>query len=414
MKLRLLTICIAMTSFAVHGTNMKAPIGLPTAKTLPKGVRNVNFKGVIAGASEKFNGAGMQRPLADPMFQQITFGDLILGKKNPVDKAGIEAKMLAIGATEDTVVGQTIGQVNAKPTVSVPIFAIGITNKWTAAIAVPIMKYSLNVDSGVIQNEKMYNSLRARMIADGLSAEVEELDRKFAAPLDAKIEDYGYKPLANEKATKLGDIALVNKYKIWEDSHNALTLTGIVILPTGKELDPDKIVDIAGGDGQTDLGFGVNHDYYFAKYFTFSSGMTYINQLADTVERRVPEQRKSTVSEEKDTNIDRDLGDILQAQVATGVNYRGYSLGFGYSIGYKQGDSYEGSQYEAHRYDWLSKDSIQNLQTFTAKIGYDTITLFKEKKFAAPLAISLTHTRPLEGKNIVKDPLTVLDFSMFF
>lgn len=414
MKLRLLAICLTMTSFVVSATNMKAPVGLPTAKTLPKGVRNINFKGVIAGASDKFNGAGMERPLADPMFQQITFGDLILGKKKPADKAGIEAKMLAIGATESTVVGETIGQVNAKPTVSVPIFAYGITNKWTAAIAVPIMKYTLNVDSGVIQNEKMYNSLRTRMIADGLAAEVEELDRKFAAPLDAKVEDYGYKPLANEKSTKLGDIALVNKYKIWEDANNALTLTGIVILPTGKELDPDKIVDIPGGDGQTDLGFGVNHDLYFAKYFTFSTGFTYINQLADTVERRVPEQRKSTVSEEKDTNIDRDLGDILQAQVSSGVNYRGYSLGFGYSIGYKQGDSYEGSAYEAHRYEWLSKDSVQNLQTFTAKIGYDTITLFKEKKFVAPLAISLTYTRPLEGKNIVKNPLTVLDFSMFF
>ena len=65
---------------------------------------------------------------------------------------------------------------------------------------------------------------------------------------------------------------------------------------------------------------------------------------------------------------------------ATGVNYRGYSLGFGHSIGYKQGDSYEGFQYEAHRYDWLSKDSIQNLQTFTAKIDREEFIDWLDKE----------------------------------
>lgn len=406
---------LMLISASVFATNMKAPISLPTAKTLPKGVRNVNLKGVVAGGSEKYNSFGNPVALSDPMYTQITFGDLIIGKDDGFDKAGIIAKMQAVGANENTVLGETTGDINVKPTVTVPVLAWGLTNKWTAAIAVPVMKYSLAVDSGIRQtNATVYNGVQSELKADGLHAELEELNRKFADPLNAKIVEYGYKPLVNEEATKLGDIALVNKYKVWEDRKNALTLTNAVVLPTGEELDPDKVVDVPGGDGQTDIVVGINHDFYFARYFTFSSGLSYTAQLADTVERRVPIQRKSTVSKDKDDSINRDLGDITTAQVASGVNYRGYSLGLGYTFSYKDGDEYTGTKYDQSRYEILGKDSVQNMQALTAKIGYDTITLFKEGKFVAPLAVSVTHTRVIDGKNMVKDPLTVLDFNMFF
>lgn len=405
-------ILINQNAFA---TNMKAPITLPSAKVLPKGVRNFNLKGVITSSEEKFNGAGFERPLADPMFQNITFGDLILGKKDPVDKAAIEAKMVAIGADENTILGSTQGQVNLKPTVTVPVIAYGVTDRWTTAIAIPIMKYDLNVDSGVTQsNVEMINALNQRLEADELWKDKEEFNRKFSAPLEAKLEDYGYKPLVNENATKLGDIKLVNKYKTFDNGFQALTASLELTLPTGQKADIDKIVDIPGGDGQTDIGVGINHDIYIGQYVTFSTGLSYTAQLADTVERRVPEQRKSTVSEEKDNNIQRDLGDILTAQAGAGINYRGVSFGAGYTLGYKDGDKYTGSKYESNRYEWLGKDSIQNMQALTGKIGYDTITLFKEKKFPAPLAVSITYTTLLSGKNMVKDPLTVLDFNMFF
>ena len=304
MRRMLLTIGCLVTTSSVFATNMKAPISLPTAKTLPQGVRNVNLKGVFASASEKYNSYGNPVGLSDPMYTNVTFGDLIIGKDDGFDKAGVISKMELVGATEDTILGETTGDINVKPTVTVPVFAWGLTNKWTAAIAVPVMKYSMAVDSGVRQtNPGVYNQVENELMADGLHGEREELNRKFAAPLEAKIIEYGYKPLANEEGTKLGDIAVVNRYKAWEDKNNALTLTGAIVLPTGEELDPDKVVDVPGGDGQTDLVVGVNHDYYFAKYFTFSTGFSYTAQLADTVERRVPIQRKSTVSKDRDNNI---------------------------------------------------------------------------------------------------------------
>lgn len=412
-KKLLLGLLITNTVFA---SNMSAPVIFPSAMVLPKGVRNLNYKAVVTSVDSIYNNNGSKAVLADPMFVDITFGDIILGKKNDFDKAAVKAKMLAIGADENTVLAKSTGAINAEVTVQVPVLAWGITEKWTAAVAVPIKTQSISIDTGVIQtNEKMIKALRNKLALDGQGKEIEEMDRKLANPVASKAEELGYEAiLRNEKKTMLGDIKLVNKYKVLENESNILTLSGEITLPTGETSLLDRVVNVPGGDGQTDLGASVTHDYKFASYFTFSSNLAYTVQFSDTVERRIPEQYKSAASGDIDLNTSRNLGDILSLTFAPSVNYRGASLALGYSFNYKQADSYSGSLYASERYSWLAKNSQQTMNVFLGKIGYDTITLYREGKFPLPALISLTHTQIFSGKNVVNNPLTTLDISMFF
>ena len=413
MKTLLLGLLITNTVFA---SNMTAPVIFPSAMVLPKGVRNLNYKAVVRSVNGIYNRDGEKAPLANPMFSDITFGDIILGKKNDFDKAGVRAKMLAIGADENTVIAKSTGAINAEVQVQIPILAWGITEKWTAAVAVPIKTQSISIDTGVIQtNEKIIKDLENKLALDGQGKEIEELRRKLADPIRSKAEELGYQAiLRNEKKTMLGDIKVVNKYKIFENDFNILTLSGEITLPTGETSILDKLVNVPGGDGQTDLGASVTHDFKFLNYFTFTSNLSYTVQIADTVEGRIPEQYKSAASSDIDKNTNRDLGDILSLTFAPSVNYRGASLALGYSFNYKQADSYSGSLYSSERYGWLAKDSQQSMNAFLGKIGYDTITLYREGKFPLPALISLTHTQILSGKNVARNPLTTLDISMFF
>jgi len=383
---------------------------------LPKGVRNLNFKGAYTTPDAVFKKDGEKAGLANPMNLDITGNDIMLGKDNNFDKAGVIQKLKAIGVEADTVIAKSMGQINGEVTVSAPILAWGLTDKWTAAVVVPVKRYSLNIDTGVDQtNKEVISMLKNQLAKDGQGKEVEELLRKLADPIRWKARDYKYLEIPTlEEKTQLGDIQLVNKYQIYNTPFNRIVLSGGITLPTGKEMLADKLVNIAGGDGQTDLSVGVNHDLVIGKYLTLSTGLAYTVQFSDTVERRIPEQAKSLIGRETDSNISRNLGDILGASVASTFNYRGAAVGVGYSFQYKEGDSYEGNAYEAQRYNWLAKDSEQNMHSLLAKIGYDTITLYKEGKFIAPMGISLTHTRILAGKNVVKNPLTTLDISMFF
>lgn len=403
-------------AFSAMASNMTAPIMLPSAMVLPKGVRNVNFKGAYTTPDAVFKQDGEKAGLANPMNSDITGRDIMIGKDNNFDKAGVIQKLRAIGVELDDVIAKSKGQINGEVTVSAPIIAWGITDKWTAAVVVPIKRYSLNIDTGVDQtNPEIITALKNQLLADGQGKEVEELVRKLEDPVRWKARDYNYQEIPGlEEKTQLGDIQIVNKYQVLNTTLNRVTLSGGLTLPTGKPMVADKLVNIAGGDGQTDISLGVNHDFLIGKYLTLSSGLAYTVQFADTVERRIPEQAKSLIGRETDSNISRNLGDILGANFASTFNYRGAAVGVGYSFQYKGVDTYEGNAYDAQRYDWLAKDSQQRMHALLAKIGYDTITLYQEGKFIAPIGISLTHTRILAGKNVVQNPLTTLDISMFF
>lgn len=402
-----------ITTSSIIAGNLGAPIALPAAKVMPKGVRNLTIKGVSATGTDKYNSSGEITVLSDPFFQPLSFEKIIAGTEDPSKQGEIEAAMLKVGATESDSFGDVSGQVNLDAMVTVPVFAWGVTEKFTAAIAVPVIKTSLNVDTAVNQNNAaLYNKMLGELnLAPDKKAEFVE---KLSNPVNSKASEYGYKDIEDEDETKLGDIKLVAKYLTFQNKLNVVVLGAEVTLPTGRKEDIDKVVDLPGGDGQTDLGVSLNYDFNLNESFTISQMFSYTVQLADTEEKRVPFYRESKLTPYKDSNVKRDLGDISFYQIALKTAYKGVNFGAGYSFQYKDEDTYSGSKYQATWYENISKDSVQRMQSLTATLGYDTIGLFKKGVFPVPLALSLTHSRTFEGKNVVKDPLTVFDLAVFF
>ena len=95
--------------------------------------------------------------------------------------------------------------------------------------------------------------------------------------------------MVNAQKDELGDIKLVAKYNFVNNEKMSATGQFDVTAPTGKDQDVNKIVDVASGDDQTDLGIGVFVDYFVTPEFTVSGTVGYTNQLADTNPERIPE-----------------------------------------------------------------------------------------------------------------------------
>ena len=370
----------------------------------------------MTNPSKRINSAGQEVVLGDALNKQITFGDMVAGQYNGSDAGALKAQGDAIGASDNTVMGESVGQVNMSVQANVPIFAIGATKKHTLAIAVPVTRYSTNVETGVRHtNKETIDALRQQIAVEtGATLSAEEFDQKFGDPINSKLAEYNYEKLEDEHNTKLGDIKLVSKYKAFEGNKSAFTLISALTLPTGKEANVDKVIDIGGGDGQTDLELGFAHDFYANKYITLTGAISHTLQFAGTTEKRIPFTHTSSLTPDVDRSTYRDLGDISKAEVGAAWNYHGINLGAGYAIQYKQGDEYSGDQFEASRYALIEKDTVQNMQTLQVTAGYDTISLFRAGKFFAPMKVSIGHSRVLEGKNIVSSPMTTIDFSMFF
>ena len=395
-------------------SNMKAPTDLPSAAVMPKGVRSLKLLRVSTAPAKNYKNDGSESFLGDAMKKDITYRE-ILKTKEGIEKAGIKGAMSAIpGHDMDTVLMTTKGQVNIQADVTVPVFVYGISKKWTFGLALPITKQSTNVDTGVEQQASIVSLRKYLSEEGGVPNSANRLVRDTVNPVAKSLSDNGFAPLKNETTTKMGDLKIINKFRVWDNEKNAVTLGSELTLPTGEEKTyVNKLIDSAGGDGQTDLGFGVNHDLKVMNYLTFSSGLKYTVQFKDNFAGNVP-KNGSPISDQIDYNMKRDLGNEVEAALAGTFNYRGAKVGLGYFYKNKQRDEYTGEKYSAEDYLEMGKDTDQVMHSVLAKVGYDTITLFKEKKFPIPLSVSLVQTFVPKGKNVVANNMTTFDFSMFF
>ncbi len=417
MKKLFLTSIILSTSFnviMVRAADLKPPFTFNNAKVLPVGVRNLSYKGAMIDGNDKYSNEGSSVALANPLIKDITFQELIDGKMDPTEKGALQQAMYSIGANPEDTFGQTQGQVNVEAMAHVAVFAWGLTPKITVGTVIPTLQSSVNVKVGMVQqNSALYQSMIAALQDKGADIKSAEFISKMANPINAKAAEYNYKPIENENKTELGDMRLLAKFQALDKEESRLTFQADITLPTGKPLDKDKLVSIASGDGQTDVGFSAYYDYSFNEPTILSISTGYTAQLKDSLALRVPERESSKITPDTDYKVSRDLGDLVFFQ--TNITYtNNYTLSAGYTFQYKEEDSFSGKTYEPERYKWLSKDTRQNMQSLLLSVGYETVTAFKAKRFPAPLTISLNHARILTGKNVVKDPLTSLDFSLFF
>ena len=142
----------------LDAADLKPAFTVNDGRVLPTGVRRLSYKNMFLSADQKFGDDGYSVTLADPFFRQITFRDILLGTKDPAERGALEQIMMSMGATESDLFGSTTGQVNINTSVHVPILSWGWGKKLTVAMALPIVQASINVDSGVIQENSQLHA----------------------------------------------------------------------------------------------------------------------------------------------------------------------------------------------------------------------------------------------------------------
>ncbi|MBF0363063.1 MAG: hypothetical protein HQK49_18730 [Oligoflexia bacterium] len=395
--------------------DLKPPMDLPSAQVLPKGVRNIRYKNLDVKGNEKFDNFGGSQVLADPFFKEVTWGELLDPTSDEIDKGLLRGYLESNGYDLSQSIGTTTGAVSVAATAHVPIFAYGVSERVTLAIAVPVVKYKFNVATGFVKNDNL-RKLTDGFAADGKTYEQGKFINKMTNPVATKLALFGYSPLEGEERTKLGDINLVAKYLVKKNDIWTMSVQGTLTLPTGKAADINKVVDVPGGDGQIDFGTTILNE--FSDVIPNTVIMTAFGntiQFEDKIARRVPYRQDSKLTPDIDWNTHRDLGEVFFAQA--GIKYApgmGFNFIGGWAIQYKEADVYSGMAYSADRYKWLEIETEQRMQTVQFGAGYSTLDLFKAKKFPVPLELNLNHSMVVSGKNVTKDALTSVEFVMFF
>ena len=405
-------------SLALQAGSIGVPVSFDSAQVLPKGVRNLRYNYLMGEANDKFNSSGAVVGVGQAMNVDVTYQKLIDGDQTPIGRGILEGYLSRHGKNKETVVGKTTGVVNVEVDAQIPVLAWGITRKWTAALVVPVVTVRTHVDTGFVAYAPL-QAMTEQLMDEGKDFKAREVKEKTDSAIVNKNDRYGYKPLSSspsyQEKTELGDIRLVNKVQVSKKTDYTLALVQELVLPTGREADLDRSVDVPIGDGQFDVGLGAIAEYNLSGRSRLWTRLSYIWQSPDQVAKRVPESADSSLSPDIDGQVSRDLGDGLYLS-AGGSLMANQDIKFQaqYSFQYKERDEYRGDRYEAHRYKFLGLNSEQSLHALQLGVNFSTISRYRKKQFPVPLDFNLVWATPIAGKNVTRDSSVVAEAAIFF
>ena len=409
-----LSLSAALSALTTQASDLRAPFDLENTKVLPPKVRNPRIKLLNMDIQERFNGDGNVEPLAQKLNKTVTWNDIINGQKTALDKTQIQGTITSLGFSNTDSPGKTSGTVNTFADVKIPVVAMGITEKWTLAAAIPIMNVDLSAATGFSKNDQGQAFIEDICATDVVKCN--EAKDKLNNAINRKLTDNGYEPIESRTVKGIGDIRVINKVQLANDEAYALALRSEVGLPTGTAPNVNRAVDVPTGDGQWDVGAGLTADIKLTPELTFTTFGQYLAQLPACLERRLPVSATDSISSDKELLL-RDLGD--QVNMGTSVtNFfpkRGLTLGLGYNFQFQNKTSFEDGQFESFRYRLLENDApLQALHSAVLAAGFSTVEWFKAKTFVLPFQANVVYSMPFAGRNATTNSTLAAELVLFF
>ncbi len=409
-----LPVVIGWAAAPANAAGLVAPFSLESTAVLPKGIRNFRISGFTAHATDKFEANGAIVPLAHDFNRPVTWNDLIDSRSDERERGFLRGGLKSQGLDLNDAVGDSHGLVNARVTSTVPVFAYGITDRITLGVGVPIIYSRTHVATGWSVSQKGQAQFDALKMS-GNGGLLESYAKDLYNVVETKIATYGYKPLRGEEQTEMGDLTVALKILAYKDDRFAFAVSPKVVIPTGREPDLDKVVDLAPGSGvwQTGLTGVLEFDSTNKLSFVGSAGYTY--QWASERAYRIPVKSDESISPDIDWNVNRKLGDIMSVSAGTKYRFTETLTGsLGYTLAYKDEDSYKGGRYSAHRYRYLEEDTWQNMQSVLGSLSLSTIPLYRAGKFPVPGDISFALSSMIDGRNVTKTTMAVFELAAYF
>lgn len=409
---------VLMTSFVTatmaSAGGLLAPFTFETTGVMPKGVRGIRIMGFTTEIQERWDGSGGYEPLANKFNKPITFQELADGQADASDRAQLKGILMAKAIPLDSLVGDARGVANARLTSTIPVAAYGLTDKLTVAAVIPVIYSRVNVMTGWEANAGLQSVL------DGLSAEGRHnkkltFEEKLHNVVATKLAGYGYRPLENETHQEIGDVTLGAKYLVHKDDALSFAVSSRLVVPTGRQSSVEKLIDIAPGDGQWDVGLGTTFEYQHSGQFVSYASLGGIYQIESRRPKRVPIVQTENATPDIDFDVEERLGASLSS--VFGLRYKPFELwtvGAQYSLQYKGPDVYSGKAFSQERYQWMSNETEQDLQAAQVGLTFSTIPLFQKGAFAAPLETTLSIATSLGGRNTNKVAMAAWELALFF
>ncbi len=370
---------------------------------LPKGVRALGYRNVTTTPiKSNFNQFRSETSLSTNFrVDAITLNDIsnnILIPGQDIDET----------AYKNLLVGEYGVDAQARANVNGFGFAYGLTDK--LMLYTEIAYYNANVTSRIKRTKgnnykEIEQYLRSKGNITYSDKQVAEILHNMIDLNEQNIQSvitnyYNYKPIGTWQGQGYGDMETGVMIKAIDKGTWGLQVYPGVVLPTGRQDDPDILQDIGFGDGQFDVFGELGTGYIVNDNLSFGTRFRYTYQAPSKKELRVPTARDFSLSSQKG-EFDVKYGDKLNFMVNSTVAVNDwFSFTPVYRYLYQMKSEYDSSFGAANDYLSYNSDKQEHQVQLTASVS--SIQPFLKKKFALPAQFNFNIVQTVSGKNVPK------------
>lgn len=373
--------------------------------TLPKKVWSVGYRNVVTG---KIDGSYDNTGRYFKYDVDINMNADSLKNINSYTQTYFEELRTV---SEDAYNAFTFGQFHAKASskFNVSIFGAGygITDRITAYFHIPFYSAEVNID---IQRTAPNNhqGVSDQIIEDAegdipsiLATITENLPDGSGELLQSILVDYyGYQPIGTWKAEGPGDIEFGTMFRLTNSNVYGFTVTPGVIIPCGRQDNPDILQDVAFSDGQWDFFLEFSAGFLPWSFFGIENLARLTYQFSHEAEVRLPENEEFLVTKRKERVEIQPGSKFLYMARSNFHLYDWFTVSPGYLFEYQGRTDFRSNYPDAN--EILKKNTNRESHTYRLELNFSTIKAYEQQKFSVPFTASVSGQSVFAGANAYK------------
>lgn len=382
-----------------------------STSTLPRGIRSPSLLiGNVQGLGEYYTDNG-------DLFRRGDLNSLSFDSKSLIQMSPEGAQLVAaLNQFGNSHLGDQIhfGTLRIKtiPVIEyrVPVFAYGITDRWSLGLGLPILKYKN--DFSMIHEPGNLEFYRSQF--SNLSPDLDRaLNMNLASEADILIQSKGYQKLESRNQTIIADIQIGSLYRFGEPGQTQVILSQTLTLPTGPKYNPDDLMAL-NIFGRTSLDLGAAIQIPIKANWNLTPYTVITLPFSVTQTMRIPKNEQDSLpdsSQKESVSLEPGKALLLGGESEFTLN-KSWSTKFALEFSTKDSDQIHGSTNS--RYDLLENNTYQNAGRSRILIQWSSVKSFLDKEFAIPLIASLEYSDTLMGTNTERRQITELNTMLFF
>ncbi len=405
---------ITLAFVAALSVSMRPAFAMDSTQVLPESINSPSIRmGVVSGIGMKFMSSGDLMTLGD--YNSIEFDAKALAQFEPrVNQLVAVLNQFGPQRLGDQL---SLGVLRVETTPEVryfaPVYARGITERWTLGVGVPIITYKNRLR--LTQTGSNLAEIRAQPgnASPVLEDAFNQLDINLADVAQKELASKGYRALTDRDETQVGDLQLVSILQFAKREKTSAQFKTILSLPTGQGNDPDDLADL-GIFGYLAIENQILGNYVIRNRWQLAAKGGYRYTFNDRVTRRVPlNEDDSLPGMNTKEQVSRQTGGAFFAGASlTYAATDTVDLAVGVESTRKAADNYSGKL--SNRYDLLARDTQSSSDRIRMGITYSSVEKFLAGQAWLPTMIAYEFSDTLRGINTERMTVHELWLQLFF